>query len=71
MNISDKATRRVVKTDTAMLLREKYTRRISALRRFTDNLQKGYVPDEAEVESLRAVGVSEQEIRALVAQYRS
>ncbi|MCA8913538.1 MAG: hypothetical protein KDB82_17770 [Planctomycetes bacterium] len=72
MTESDKATRRINKgSDSAIMLREKYTRRMAALRRFTDHLQKGNFPDEAEMETLRAVGVSETEIKALVHQYAS
>lgn len=54
-----------------MLLREKYTRRRDAIQRFTERLEKGGFPDEAEIESLRAVGVSEGEIAGLVDKYRT
>jgi len=68
-----KATQKVTPSsngsDTAMILRQKYTRRREAIQRFTERLQKGGIPDEAELNTLRNVGVSEQEIKGLVAQY--
>jgi hypothetical protein len=56
--------------ETAIKLRESYTRKREAIQKFTDRLEKsgGFV-DESEIETLRAVGVSEEEIEALVAQY--
>lgn len=75
-NVQDrpaKATQKVTPSsngnDTAMILRQKYTRRREAIQRFTERLQKGGIPDEAELNTLRNVGVSEQEIKGLVAQY--
>ncbi|MBZ0137110.1 MAG: hypothetical protein K8I27_12130 [Planctomycetes bacterium] len=69
-SISNKDTRRLANTtETAMRLREKYTRRRDAIQRFTDRMQKSGFADEAELETLRAVGVSESEIRALVEKY--
>ena len=65
-----KETRRLpAVTETAMRLREKYTRRRDAIQRFTDRMVKSGFADEAELETLRAVGVSESEIRALVEKY--
>jgi len=52
-----------------MRLREKYTRRRDAIQRFTDRMEKSGIADEAELETLRAVGVSESEIQALVEKY--
>jgi hypothetical protein len=67
---SSKDTRRLpAVTETAMRLREKYTRRIEAIHRFTDRLRKNGFADEAELDTLRAVGVSESEIHALVEKY--
>ena len=69
----DKATQKIAPSkganDTAMILRQKYTRRREAIQRFTERLQKGGIPDEAELNTLRNVGVSEQEIKGLVAQH--
>lgn len=67
---NDKITRRIKGNKTATMLREKYTRRREAIQRFTERVQKTGIADEAEVETLRAVGVSEEEIQALVDQYR-
>ncbi|MBK8207777.1 MAG: hypothetical protein IPK87_13465 [Planctomycetes bacterium] len=69
----DKVTRRYVglnPKETALRLRESYTRKRDAIQKFTDRVQKsgGFV-DEAEIETLRAVGVSEDEIKALVEAY--
>lgn len=67
---NNRETRRLpAVTETAMRLREKYTRRRDAIERFTDRLQKSGFADEAELETLRAVGVSESEIQALVEKY--
>lgn len=55
--------------DTAMILRKKYTARRAAIQRFTERLQKGVYPDDAERETLRVVGVTEAEIKALVEEY--
>ena len=69
-SFESKDTRRLPPaTETAMRLREKYTRRRDAIQRFTDRMQKSGLADEAELETLRAVGVSESEIRALVEKY--
>jgi hypothetical protein len=70
---NEKDTRRIEPRGgaTAMLLREKYTRRRDAIQRFTERLEKGGFPDEAEIETLRAVGVSEGEIAGLVDKYRT
>ncbi len=68
----DKSTRRLPTTpghQTAMLLREKYVRRRTAIQRFTERLQRGDPADHAEIQTLRDVGVSEDEIKVLVAQY--
>jgi alkylhydroperoxidase family enzyme len=56
--------------ETAIRLKENYSRKREAIQRFTDRLEKsgGFV-DDAEVETLRNVGVSEEEIKALVEQY--
>ncbi|MCC7508426.1 MAG: hypothetical protein IT464_03510 [Planctomycetes bacterium] len=69
----DKVTRRYVglnPKETALRLRESYTRKRDAIQKFTDRVQKsgGFV-DDAEIETLRAVGVSEDEIKALVEAY--
>jgi len=69
----EKITRRytgLTSNQTVTRLREKYTRRREAVERFTDRLEKsgGFV-DDAEVLSLRALGVSEAEISALVEAY--
>ncbi|MCB9931789.1 MAG: hypothetical protein H6841_00030 [Planctomycetes bacterium] len=67
----DKATRKLPSSvdETTRLLRQKYTRRREAIKRFTERLQKGVYPDDAETNLLRDVGVSEAEIRGLVEQY--
>jgi hypothetical protein len=52
--------------ETAVILRKKYTQRRAAIQRFTERLQKGVYPDDAELNTLRVVGVSEPEIRELV-----
>jgi hypothetical protein len=56
--------------ETATRLRERYDVKRDAIKRFTDRIEKseGFI-DEAELETLRAVGVSEEEIKALVEQY--
>jgi hypothetical protein len=56
--------------DPATRVREKYARRKTAIVRFTERLERseGWV-DEAEIESLRAVGVSEDEIKGLLVRY--
>jgi hypothetical protein len=56
--------------ETALRLRESYTRKRDAIQHFTDRLEKsgGFV-DESEMETLRKVGVSEEEIKALVERY--
>ena len=69
----EKVTRRykgLTSSQTVTRLREKYNTRLDAVRKFTNRLEKtgGFV-DEAEVLTLRAVGVSEEEIKALVEQY--
>lgn len=69
----DKVTRKYVglnPKETALRLRENYTRKREAIQKFTDRLEKsgGFV-DDAEIETLRAVGVSEEEIKALVEAY--
>lgn len=66
----EKITRRytgLTSSQTVVRLREKYTRRREAVQKFTERLQKsgGFV-DDAEIITLRAVGVSEDEIKALV-----
>jgi len=65
---AEKATRKLPSEvqETARILRQKYTRRREAIQRFTERLEKGIFPDDAEVHSLREAGVSEPEIRALV-----
>lgn len=65
---ADKVTRKLPSEvqETARLLRQKYTRRREAIQRFTERLEKGVFPDEAEIHSLRTAGVSEPEIKALV-----
>lgn len=55
--------------ETAVRLRESYTRKREAIQRFTDRVEKDGFVDDAEIESLRAVGVSEEEIEALVERY--
>ena len=50
---------------TAILLREKYTRRISAIKLATDRIQRGEKLTEGEIAALREVGVSEAEIDAM------
>lgn len=69
----EKITRRytgLTSSQTVTRLRERYTRRREAVQKFTERLQKsgGFV-DDAEVLTLRAVGVSEEEIKALVEAY--
>ncbi|MBX3460239.1 MAG: hypothetical protein KF696_09825 [Planctomycetes bacterium] len=69
----DKVTRKYVglnPKETALRLRETYTRKREAIQKFTERLEKsgGFV-DDAETETLRAVGVSEEEIKALVEAY--
>lgn len=55
--------------ETAVRLREKYTRRREAITTFTEKLVREGFVDDAEVMTLRAVGVSEEEIAALVDKY--
>ena len=56
-------------SQTVVRLREKYTRRRQAVEKFTDRLQKSGFVDQEEILSLRALGVSEEEIKALVEHY--
>lgn len=68
----EKITRRYAglkPAETAVRLREKYTRRREAISRFTETLVREGFVDDAEVVTLRAVGVSEEEIEALVEKY--
>lgn len=69
----EKVTRRykgLTSSQTVSRLRDRYTKRVEAVQKFTDRLEKtgGFV-DEAEILALRAVGVSEEEIDALVERY--
>lgn len=69
----EKITRRytgLTSSQTVTRLRERYNRRREAVQKFTERLEKtgGFV-DDAEVLTLRAVGVSEEEIKALVEAY--
>ena len=63
---SQSEERRPTGHETAVILRNKYTKRRAAIQRFTERIQKGVFPDDAELNSLRVVGVSETEIRELV-----
>jgi hypothetical protein len=68
----EKITRRytgLTSSQTVVRLREKYTRRRQAVERFTDRLEKSGFADLEEILSLRSLGVSEEEIRALVERY--
>jgi len=68
----EKITRRytgLTSSQTVLRLREKYTRRRQAVEKFTDRLQKSGFVDQEEILSLRALGVSEEEITALVDRY--
>ena len=69
----EKVTRRyrgLTSSQTVSRLRDRYTKRLDAVQKFTDRLQKnGGLVDDAEVIALRAVGVSEEEIEALVERY--
>jgi len=68
----EKITRRytgLTSSQTVVRLREKYTRRRQAVEKFTDRLQKSGFVDQEEILSLRALGVSEEEIKALVEHY--
>lgn len=68
----DKITRRYAGLkpgETAIRLREKYTRRREAITTFTEKLVREGFVDDSEVMTLRAVGVSEEEIQALVEKY--
>ncbi len=68
----DKITRRYAGLkpgETALRLREKYTRRREAITTFTEKLVRDGFVDDAEVMTLRAVGVSEEEIAAMVEKY--
>jgi hypothetical protein len=69
----EKITRRytgLTSSQTVTRLREKYERRREAVKTFTDRLEKsgGFV-DDAEVLTLRSLGVSEKEINELVERY--
>ncbi len=64
--MSSETTSRPSGHETAVLLRQKYTRRRAAIQRFTERISKGNFPDDAELKILRDVGVSEGEIRELV-----
>ena len=68
---NDKDTRRIEPRggDTAMLIREKYTRRRDAIQRFTERVEKRGFPTPEDIETLRAVGVTEAEIAGLVDKY--
>jgi hypothetical protein len=63
---SQSEERRPTGHETAVILRKKYTQRRAAIERFTERIQKGVFPDDAELNTLRVVGVSEPEIRELV-----
>lgn len=69
----EKITRRYTglsSSQTVTRLREKYERRREAVQTFTDRLEKsGGIVDDAEVLSLRALGVSDKEINELVERY--
>lgn len=68
----EKITRRynVRPQDSVSRLRDTYRLRRVAIQRFTDRLEKtgGFI-DEAEIQSLRAAGVGEDEIKSLVEAY--
>lgn len=55
--------------ETAIRLREKYTRRREVIAKFTEKLVRDGFVDDAEVVALRAVGVTEEEIQQLVEKY--
>lgn len=55
--------------ETAVLLREKYTRRREAIANFTEKLVRDGAVDDAEVVSLRAVGVTEEEIQQMIEKF--
>ena len=55
--------------ETAIRLREKYTRRREAIARFTEKLVRDGAVDENEVTNMRAVGVTEEEIQQLIEKY--
>lgn len=68
----EKITRRYVNLsvkDPVTRVLEKYTRRLEAIKRFTDRVARNGWVDEAEIETLRAVGVGESEIKGLIEQY--
>lgn len=68
----EKITRRYVNLavkDPVTRVLEKYTRRLEAIKRFTDRVVRNGWVDEAEIETLRAVGVGEAEIKGLIEQY--
>ncbi|CAG0994368.1 hypothetical protein PLCT2_02660 [Planctomycetaceae bacterium] len=68
----EKITRRYVNLavkDPVTRVLEKYTRRLEAIKRFTDRVVRNGWVDEAEIETLRAVGVGEEEIKGLIEQY--
>lgn len=70
--VPDTSTRRVHSTPghkTAMLLHEKYMRRRGLIQSFAESLQRGEPAAPAAIQALREVGVSEEEIKSLVAQY--
>lgn len=52
-----------------MLLHEKYMRRRGLIQSFAESLQRGEPAAPAAIQALREVGVSEEEIKSLVAQY--
>jgi hypothetical protein len=55
--------------ETAIRLREKYTRRREVIAKFTEKLVRDGFVDDSEVVALRAVGVTEEEIQQLVEKY--
>jgi hypothetical protein len=55
--------------ETAIRLRETYTRRREVIAKFTEKLVRDGFVDDAEVVALRAVGVTEEEIQQLVEKY--
>lgn len=72
MDEADRNTKRVHVTPghkTAMLLHEKYMRRRGLIQQFAESLQRGEPASPAAIQGLRDVGVSEDEIKSLVAQY--
>ncbi|MBX3460240.1 MAG: hypothetical protein KF696_09830 [Planctomycetes bacterium] len=70
--VPDTSTRRIHTTPghkTAMLLHEKYMRRRGLIQSFAESLQWGEAATPAAIAGLREVGVSEDEIKSLVAQH--